>query len=233
MTRRVLLAVAALLASCSTPPSSSVTSASSSVVDAATAHAGRVYVANQLSGSVTVIDAASDTLLATVPTGYWVNGVAFSPDGKRAYVTRWSSALPASVLSAGATLAFWIEATSPSGGVIESRSGRTTAGRSRRHRRPAGARSATTRSRRGRRQQLALSLAGAHPGSPRPACDRRRLPARRRLSVQAPRLHRRWRVVVLARHGRIPPRRRQPDHVLAERRLDLPAADPLMLRRTS
>ena len=51
--------------------------------------------------------------------------IGVGPTGENA---RWSSALPASVLSAGATLAFWIEASSPNGGLIESRSGQNYGG---------------------------------------------------------------------------------------------------------
>ena len=54
----------------------------------ATESAGpRVYVANQISGSVSVIDASTDTVIATIPTGFNCNSLAVSPSGERLYVT--------------------------------------------------------------------------------------------------------------------------------------------------
>jgi YVTN family beta-propeller protein len=44
-------------------------------------------VTNRLSGNVTIIDAASKTAVATVATGTNPQGVVFSPDGAKAYVT--------------------------------------------------------------------------------------------------------------------------------------------------
>ncbi len=42
-------------------------------------------------GMVSVIDVATDKVIATVPVGAWPNGVAVSPDGKKAYVTNQDS----------------------------------------------------------------------------------------------------------------------------------------------
>ncbi len=47
----------------------------------------RAYVANRGSGSVTVIDTASDQVAATIALGSTPVGLAMSPDGKRAYAT--------------------------------------------------------------------------------------------------------------------------------------------------
>lgn len=46
----------------------------------------RAYVANQGSGTVSVIDTAKDTVMATVATGAGATGVGLTPDGSRAYV---------------------------------------------------------------------------------------------------------------------------------------------------
>lgn len=52
-----------------------------------------VYVANQSSLSVTVIDAVSRTVATTIPTtGMQPFGVAFTPDGRKAFVTQQSPA---------------------------------------------------------------------------------------------------------------------------------------------
>ena len=46
-----------------------------------------VYVANGGSANVSVIDTATNTVLATVPVGTNPRSIAVTPDGKRAYVT--------------------------------------------------------------------------------------------------------------------------------------------------
>lgn len=53
----------------------------------------RVYVTNYNKlGTVSVIDAATNKVTATVPVGNYPMGVAVSPDGTEAYVTNsWSS----------------------------------------------------------------------------------------------------------------------------------------------
>jgi YVTN family beta-propeller protein len=45
------------------------------------------YVTNRGSNSVSVIDTASNTVVATIPVGAFPEGVAITPDGTRAYVT--------------------------------------------------------------------------------------------------------------------------------------------------
>jgi YVTN family beta-propeller protein len=52
---------------------------------------GKVYVVNELSNSVSVIDAATNTVIATIPVGTQPAGVAVSPDGSRVYVTNANS----------------------------------------------------------------------------------------------------------------------------------------------
>ena len=47
---------------------------------------GRVYVTNQLDDTVSVIDAGTNKVLATVPAGRAPEGVAVAPDNKHAYI---------------------------------------------------------------------------------------------------------------------------------------------------
>ena len=47
----------------------------------------RAYVTNSLSNSVSVLDTATNTVVATVAVGAQPQGVAIRPDGARAYVT--------------------------------------------------------------------------------------------------------------------------------------------------
>ena len=47
----------------------------------------RVYVANQLDKTVSVIDAVSNAVVATVPVAGSATAVAVNPDGTRVYVT--------------------------------------------------------------------------------------------------------------------------------------------------
>jgi YVTN family beta-propeller protein len=51
----------------------------------------RAYVTNLISGTVSVIETATNTVTATIPVGSSPRGVAVSPDGTRAYVTNESS----------------------------------------------------------------------------------------------------------------------------------------------
>ncbi|MEO3760658.1 Ig-like domain-containing protein [Mycobacterium sp. B14F4] len=51
----------------------------------------RAYVVNQVSGSVSVVDTATDTVTATIPVGVGPRGVAVTPDGSYAYVTNYGS----------------------------------------------------------------------------------------------------------------------------------------------
>ncbi|MCI0628749.1 MAG: beta-propeller fold lactonase family protein [Acidobacteria bacterium] len=48
--------------------------------------APRVYVTNEASGDVTVIDSATDRVLTTIPVGKRPRGIQVSPDGKSVYV---------------------------------------------------------------------------------------------------------------------------------------------------
>src|SRR5208283_6067848 len=46
-----------------------------------------VYVANSASSTVSVLNAASNNVVATIPVGSGPTGVAITPDGTQAYVT--------------------------------------------------------------------------------------------------------------------------------------------------
>jgi YVTN family beta-propeller protein len=50
-------------------------------------HQPLAYVTNQVDNTVSVIDTAGNTVVATIPVGDNPNGVAITPDGTRAYVT--------------------------------------------------------------------------------------------------------------------------------------------------
>ena len=69
------------------------------------------YVANVSSNNVSVIDTATNTVVATVPVGKHPDGVAVSPDGKHAYVTNFAS----DSVSVIGTLTNTVEATVPVG----------------------------------------------------------------------------------------------------------------------
>src|SRR4029078_8551339 len=47
----------------------------------------RAYVANECTNAVTVIDTATNSVIATIPIGTIPASVAITPDGTRAYVT--------------------------------------------------------------------------------------------------------------------------------------------------
>src|SRR2546426_12486130 len=51
----------------------------------------RVFVTNEKSDDVTVIDAATRAVVRTIPVGKRPRGVAVSPDGRRVYVTNSNS----------------------------------------------------------------------------------------------------------------------------------------------
>src|SRR2546427_2078332 len=51
----------------------------------------RVFVTNEKSDNVTVIDAATRKVIQTIPVGKRPRGVAVSPDGRRVYVTNSNS----------------------------------------------------------------------------------------------------------------------------------------------
>src|SRR5262245_45823211 len=61
------------------------------VVAATTAHAApRAYITNGGSGTVSVIDTASDAVVATIPVGQGPTGVAINRAGTRAWVTNFT-----------------------------------------------------------------------------------------------------------------------------------------------
>jgi YVTN family beta-propeller protein len=51
----------------------------------------RAYVLNPCSNTVSVIDTATNTVVATIPVGFAPFGVAITPDGTRAYVADFAS----------------------------------------------------------------------------------------------------------------------------------------------
>ena len=52
----------------------------------ASTRAQNAYITNQNSNTVSVIDTATDTVIATIPVGLSPFGVAVSPDGSKVYV---------------------------------------------------------------------------------------------------------------------------------------------------
>jgi len=52
---------------------------------------GGVYVANTISSTVSVIDTATNTVVATVPVGFVPVGIAATPDGRKVYVANYES----------------------------------------------------------------------------------------------------------------------------------------------
>ena len=62
----------------------------------------RVYVANELENTVTVIDALTNTVLATVPVGTGPIAVTVHPNGSRVYVVNGSTPTSVQVLDASA-----------------------------------------------------------------------------------------------------------------------------------
>src|SRR5229473_1136359 len=53
----------------------------------ASTRAQNAYITNQSSSTVSVIDTATDTVIATIPVGLTPFGVAVKPDGSKVYVT--------------------------------------------------------------------------------------------------------------------------------------------------
>jgi len=83
------------------------------------AHAqGRAYVANFASNSVSVIDTSSNTLIYTIAVGNQPNGIAFTPDGTRAYVTNGGGDVWVLATSNNAVLAKVVVGGYPSGIAI-------------------------------------------------------------------------------------------------------------------
>src|SRR2546428_11151689 len=73
----------------------------------------RVFVTNEKSDNVTVIDAATRTVLKTIPVGKRPRGVAVSPDGRRVYVTNGNS----DTLSGIDARSLAVLSTGPAGGA--------------------------------------------------------------------------------------------------------------------
>src|ERR1700722_8686988 len=61
--------------------------ASSTAAPALPPATGRVYASNEGANTISVIDLAKDTVVATIPVGNRPRGMALSPDGKTVYVT--------------------------------------------------------------------------------------------------------------------------------------------------
>ena len=51
----------------------------------------KVYITNAASNNVSVIDTATNTVIATIPVGPGPFGVALSPDGRKVYVANVNS----------------------------------------------------------------------------------------------------------------------------------------------
>src|SRR4051794_14625286 len=88
--KSIAIAAAALVlsAACSREPANKAPAASTPAPAAAPAAipALRVFITNEASGDLTVIDAATQAVIATAPLGKRPRGIQVSPDGKRLYV---------------------------------------------------------------------------------------------------------------------------------------------------
>ncbi len=83
----VLLVISAALSGCGPREGdSSQTSAPPASESAAPVAPHRVYVTNELSGNMSVIDGVSQKVIATVPLGKRPRGIQVSPDGKQLFV---------------------------------------------------------------------------------------------------------------------------------------------------
>ncbi|HEX3494293.1 MAG TPA: hypothetical protein VHT48_02795, partial [Methylocella sp.] len=71
------------------------------------------YVANGNDNTVSVIDTATNTMVATVPVGSQPVGVAVTPDGNRAYVTNQGDQFNPSTVSVIETATNTVVATVP------------------------------------------------------------------------------------------------------------------------
>lgn len=88
--KRILLGLLAVLVlSCGGGPSESV-----AVVEESTTPAYRIYVTNEASGDLSIIDSATMAVVSTVPLGKRPRGIHASPDGETIYVA-WSGSPPA------------------------------------------------------------------------------------------------------------------------------------------
>src|SRR5258706_16261865 len=77
----------------------------------ASTRAQNAYITNQSSSTVSVIDTATDTVIAAIPVGLTPFGVAVSPDGSKVYITNQSS----NTVSVIDTAANMVSATIPVG----------------------------------------------------------------------------------------------------------------------
>ncbi|MDQ6701885.1 MAG: hypothetical protein M3Z96_01655 [Pseudomonadota bacterium] len=73
------------------------------------------YVTNSASGSVSVIDTATNTVVATVPVGIGPQEVVVTPDGKHAYVANTNAGSPSGTVSVIDTATNTVVATVPVG----------------------------------------------------------------------------------------------------------------------
>src|SRR6476619_5644738 len=53
----------------------------------------RAYVSNANDSTISVIDPATNTVIATIPVGFNTRAIAFTPDGSQAYVTSFPNAV--------------------------------------------------------------------------------------------------------------------------------------------
>jgi len=78
-----------------------VTAVETATITVTAVATGFAYIANNISNDVSVIDLATNTVVATIPVGFAPYGVSVSPDGSRVYVTnRENSGGTVSVLDA-------------------------------------------------------------------------------------------------------------------------------------
>ena len=86
MTRAIIqiVVVAGLAAGCSspTPPQESPAAPAAPAPPAA----GRIFVTNEASGDITVIDVAEQRVITTIAVGKRPRGIRLSPDGSRLFV---------------------------------------------------------------------------------------------------------------------------------------------------
>src|SRR5438132_8530880 len=85
---RIAVAAAACLAACgrSEPERPSAAPAQPAAVAGVQPPAVGVYVTNETSGDLTIIDAATASAIATIPLGKRPRGITASPDGTTVYV---------------------------------------------------------------------------------------------------------------------------------------------------
>src|SRR3954447_609366 len=77
------LCLAALFTSCSSAPPGKQAEKAAAPAEST---APRIYVTNEVSGDMTVIDSGTNNVIATVPLGKRPRGIHASPDGKTIYV---------------------------------------------------------------------------------------------------------------------------------------------------